>query len=82
VAEAGGGGGGGVLLDMPLMAANCCTISCWNATKSAWEIGPVAAAVASIDVATVEVVGGVDPGDTSLEPGISESPIPDCYGAL
>jgi hypothetical protein len=30
--------------------------------KSAWEIGPVATAVASIDVATV--VGGVGPGGT------------------
>jgi hypothetical protein len=65
------------LLDMPLVAAvraaNCCTNSCWNAMKSAWEIGLVAAAVTSIDVAAVEVVGGVDPGGTSSEPGSSDT---------
>jgi hypothetical protein len=33
----------------------------------------VAAALASIVVATVEVVGGVDPGSTSSEPGISDT---------
>jgi hypothetical protein len=41
--------------------------------KSAWEIGLVAAAVTSIDVAAVEVVGGVDPGGTSSEPGSSDT---------
>ena len=40
--------------------------------KSACEIGLVAAALASIVVATVEVVGGVDPGGTSSEPSISD----------
>lgn len=73
VLEAGGGGGGGVLLDMTLMAANCCTNNCWNAMKSAWEIGPVAITVTSIDVVTMEVVGSVDPGSTSSEPGISNT---------
>jgi hypothetical protein len=69
------GGGGGVLLDMPLMAAvwavNNFTISCWNAMKFAFEIGPVAAALTSIVLATMEVVGGADLGGMSLEPGIS-----------
>jgi hypothetical protein len=77
VAEAEGDGGCSVLLDMPLMAAvraaNCCTISCWNAMKSACEIGPMAVALASIVVAMVEVVGGPNPGGTSLEPGISDT---------
>jgi hypothetical protein len=53
--------------------ANCCNNSCWNAMNSAWEIGPLAAAVASVDVATVEVVGGVDAGGTSSEPGSSDT---------
>jgi hypothetical protein len=38
----------------------------------------VAAAVTSIDVATVEVMGGVDPVGTSNLASL----IPDCYGGL
>jgi hypothetical protein len=59
------------LLNMLVRATNSWITSCWNAMKSACEIGLVAAALASIVVATVEVVGGVDPGGTSSKPGIS-----------